>query len=169
MTTRIPATPVRAAGRPLWLALLAAAPAAWAGTPINERAAADPAGQVEISNIAGSVVVAGWDRAEVEVTGELGKGAERLEFSSAGKLTRVKVIMPKHSSRAESSDLIVKVPAAGSVSGGAASAGAAESPASMRRAAPRGTASSLPFAATARRTRASTASCGESTPRRGTR
>jgi len=91
MTTRIPATPSRASGRLPWIALIAAAPAAWAGTPINERAAADPAGQVEISNIAGSVVVTGWDRAEVEVTGELGKGAERLEFSRAGKLTRVKV------------------------------------------------------------------------------
>jgi len=116
MTTRIPATPARAAGRLPWLALIAAVPAAWAGTPINERAAADPAGQVEISNIAGSVVVTGWDRAEVEVTGELGKGAERLEFSRAGKLTRVKVIMPKQSSRVESSDLVVKVPAGGSIS-----------------------------------------------------
>jgi DUF4097 and DUF4098 domain-containing protein YvlB len=116
MTTRIPAPPARAAARLRWFALIAVAPAAWAGTPINERAAADPAGQVEISNIAGSVVVTGWDRAEVEVTGELGKGAERLEFSRAGKLTRVKVIMPKHSSRAESSDLIVKVPAGGGIS-----------------------------------------------------
>jgi DUF4097 and DUF4098 domain-containing protein YvlB len=119
MTTWTPASPARAAARLPWLALLAPlalAPSAWAGTPINERAAADPAGQVEISNIAGSVVVTGWDRAEVEVTGELGKGAERLEFTRAGKLTRVKVIMPKQGSRAESSDLIVKVPAGGSVS-----------------------------------------------------
>ena len=116
MITRNFAVPARAAGRLPWLALIAAAPAAWAGTPINERAAADPAGQVEISNIAGSVVVTGWDRAEVEVTGELGKGAERLEFTRAGKLTRVKVVLPKQSSRAESSDLVVKVPAGGSIS-----------------------------------------------------
>jgi DUF4097 and DUF4098 domain-containing protein YvlB len=116
MTTWTPASTARATARLPWLALLALAPSAWAGTPINERAAADPAGQVEISNIAGSVVVTGWDRAEVEVTGELGKGAERLEFTRAGKLTRVKVIMPKQSSRSESSDLIVKVPAGGSIS-----------------------------------------------------
>jgi DUF4097 and DUF4098 domain-containing protein YvlB len=116
MTIRTPSVPVRAAGWLPWLALLAVAPAALAGTPINERAAADPAGQVEISNIAGSVVVTGWDRAEVEVTGELGKGAERLEFSRAGKLTRVKVIMPNRSTRGESTDLVVKVPAGGSVS-----------------------------------------------------
>jgi len=113
--TRAP-VPARAAAWLAWLALLAGAPAALAGSPINELAPADAAGHVEISNIAGSVVVTGWARAEVEVTGELGKGAERLEFARAGKLTRVKVIMPKGSSRAESSELIVKVPAGGSVS-----------------------------------------------------
>ena len=46
------------------LALLAAtlmAPtAALAGSPINERAAADPAGSIEVSNVAGTVRVTGW-------------------------------------------------------------------------------------------------------------
>jgi DUF4097 and DUF4098 domain-containing protein YvlB len=97
------------------LPLLIFAPVALAGTPINQRAAADPAGQVEISNVSGSVVVTGWDRAEVEVTGELGEGTERLEFSRSGKLTRVKVILPGRSSRVESTDLVVKVPAASSI------------------------------------------------------
>ena len=97
------------------LPLLVLAPVALAGTPINQRAAADPAGQVEISNVSGSVVVSGWDRAEVEVTGELGEGVERLEFSRSGKLTRVKVILPSRSSRVESTDLVVKVPAASSI------------------------------------------------------
>ena len=97
------------------LPLLVLAPVALAGTPINQRAAADPAGQVEISNVSGSVVVTGWDRAEVEVTGELGEGTERLEFSRSGKLTRVKVILPSRSSRVESTDLVVKVPAASSI------------------------------------------------------
>jgi len=97
------------------LALLAPAPAALAGSPINERAAADPAGQVEITNTSGSVVVTGWDRAEVEVTGELGDGTERLEFARSGKLTRVKVILPSRSHRVEETDLVVKVPAGSSV------------------------------------------------------
>jgi DUF4097 and DUF4098 domain-containing protein YvlB len=106
----VPSTP-----RLLAVALAAAAPAAIAGSPINERAAADAKGQVEISNISGSVVVKGWDRSEIEVTGELGDGTERLEFSRADQLTRVKVILPKRSSHVESSDLIVKVPAASSI------------------------------------------------------
>lgn len=97
------------------VALTAMAPAALAGSSINERAAADPAGQVEISNISGSVAVTGWDRNEIEVTGELGDGTEKLEFSRAGQLTRVKVILPKRSSHVESTDLIVKVPAGSSI------------------------------------------------------
>jgi DUF4097 and DUF4098 domain-containing protein YvlB len=98
------------------LALLAAGPAALAGTPINERKPADPAGQVEISNTAGSVVVTGWPRNEVEVTGTLGDGVERLEFVQSGQLTRVKVILPKRSSRVESTSLVLKVPSASSLS-----------------------------------------------------
>jgi len=97
--------------------LLVLAPVtAFAGSAINERSAADPAGQVEISNTAGSVVVTGWNRNEVEVTGELGDGSERLEFGTAGKVTRIKVILPKKSYGVDGSDLIVKVPAGSSLS-----------------------------------------------------
>jgi DUF4097 and DUF4098 domain-containing protein YvlB len=97
-------------------ALLAASPAIRAGTPINELAAADPAGSVEVSNVAGNVRVTGWDRNEVEVTGELGKGAERLEFAVADKVTRIKVLMPGKSYDAEETDLVIHVPAASRLS-----------------------------------------------------
>ena len=102
----------RALRRSPLLAMLALASAgALAGTPINERAAADAAGRVEISNTAGTVDVTAWARNEVEVTGELGKGTDRLEFARTGNVTRVKVILPSKSSRVESSKLVVKVPA----------------------------------------------------------
>jgi DUF4097 and DUF4098 domain-containing protein YvlB len=97
-------------------ALLAASPAIRAGTPINERAAADLAGSVEVSNVAGTVRVTGWDRDEVEVTGELGKGAERLEFAVADKVTRIKVIMAGKSYDGEDTDLQIHVPAASRLS-----------------------------------------------------
>jgi DUF4097 and DUF4098 domain-containing protein YvlB len=99
----------------LLAALALASAGAFAGTPINERIAADPAGQVEISNISGLVDVTAWARNEVEVTGELGKGAERLEVSRTGNVVRVKVILPSKSSRAESSELFVKLPAGSSL------------------------------------------------------
>jgi len=97
-------------------ALLAASPAIRAGTPISERAAADPAGSVEVSNVAGTVRVTGWDRNEVEVTGELGKGTEKLEFAVADKVTRIKVIMPGKSYDVEETDLVIHVPAASRLS-----------------------------------------------------
>ena len=92
--------------------LLAAVPGICAaGTAINKRTSADPQGTVEISNVAGSVTVTGWNRNEVEVTGELGDGTENLEFTKAEKLTRIKVIVPKRSYNVDDTDLVVKVPA----------------------------------------------------------
>jgi DUF4097 and DUF4098 domain-containing protein YvlB len=93
-------------------ALCTVASPAWAGTPINQRAAADPSGAVEISNVAGTVRVTGWDRNEVEVTGELGEGTERLDFAVVDKVTRVKVILPNRSNNVEETNLVVRVPAA---------------------------------------------------------
>lgn len=100
------------------IALLAATLplAALAGTPIDKRTAADPAGTVEISNTAGSVTVTGWDRNEVEIAGELGDGTERLDFTKADKITRIKVVLPNRSHDVDATDLIVKVPAASLVS-----------------------------------------------------
>lgn len=92
------------------------APSATAGSPIDKRAPADPAGQVEISNVSGKVTVTGWDRNEVEVTGELGEGSERLEFTTTDKLTRIKVVLPHKSWNVEETDLVVRLPAASSIS-----------------------------------------------------
>jgi DUF4097 and DUF4098 domain-containing protein YvlB len=78
---------------------------------INERRPAEPGGVVEIENVAGSVRVVGWERGEVEVTGTLGRGTERLELSGGPGRTLVKVVLPKHAHDVDGSDLTVKVPA----------------------------------------------------------
>jgi DUF4097 and DUF4098 domain-containing protein YvlB len=91
------------------------APAAFAGTPSKEHAVADATGKVEVSNTVGSVVVMAWPRNEIEVTGTLGAGAERLEFSSVDKLTRVKVVYPDRPARAEDTSLVIKVPGGSSL------------------------------------------------------
>lgn len=93
-----------------WLAALPGLASA-GGTPINKRTTADPNGTVEVSNVAGSVKVSGWDRNEVEVTGELGEGTEKLEFTKAEKLTRVRVIVPNRSYNVDDTDLVIRVPA----------------------------------------------------------
>jgi hypothetical protein len=78
---------------------------------VNERRPASPTGTVEISNIAGSVRVIGWSQGEVEGTGTLGRGTERLEFSGPPERILVKVVVPEHTHDLKGSDLTVKVPA----------------------------------------------------------
>jgi len=90
----------------LWFA---AALPVWAGTPINEIKDAPMGGEVEISNVAGSVVVTGWQQSQIEVTGTLGEGTERLDFIRDGTLTTIKVILPGRG-RSKGTNLKIKVP-----------------------------------------------------------
>jgi len=115
MTTETtPCTPVRAGHRLALLvtAVLAAGPAP-AGEAINRRLAVEAAAQVEVANVSGSVKVSGWNRNEVEVTGELGEGSERLEFATVDKVTRVKVVLPRNARNVDGSELVIRMPAAG--------------------------------------------------------
>lgn len=115
-TANVAAPKRRTAARSIVLLVATLPLAALAGMPIDKRTTADPAGTVEISNTAGSVLVTGWDRNEVEVTGELGKGTERLEFTKSDKITRIKVVLPDRSRNVDDTDLVVKVPAGSQVS-----------------------------------------------------
>ena len=117
MKTVVAATPCGLnCGRALTLLVATLPVVALAGTPINKLTAADPAGTVEVSNTSGSVVITAWDRNEVEVTGELGKGAERIDFTKGDKVTRIKVVLPDRTYSAEDTDLIVRVPVASTLS-----------------------------------------------------
>jgi len=79
---------------------------------VNERAAADPDGKVDVYNVAGTVTVQGWDRNEVEVTGTLSKEVERLEFKASGKSTVIKVVIPRNTKNVGRTDLTISMPAA---------------------------------------------------------
>lgn len=83
-------------------------------------AAAD--GQVDISNIAGSVKVNGWSRNAVEVTGTLGPKVEELIFERDGDTVTIKVKVPKNSGRGIDSDLRISVPENSSIDVSAVSA-----------------------------------------------
>ena len=114
MHDRAPTRLLAAAGA---IALLSALPGvAAADSTINKRTASSPRGMVEISNTVGSVVVTGWDRNEVEVTGERGEDTDRLEFTKSGDVIRIKVVLPDRSYHADDTDLVVKMPAGGGVS-----------------------------------------------------
>ncbi len=66
--------------------------AAFADRAVDERAGMNPEGRVSISNIAGSVTVTGWDRSEVEVTGELSEGVESVDVDADGTNIVIEVV-----------------------------------------------------------------------------
>lgn len=84
---------------------------------IDETKAARADGLVRIDNLAGSVKVTGWNRAEVAVKGTLGEGTERLDFTVSENETIIKVIIMDEDERrrrniqVKGSDLQISVPA----------------------------------------------------------
>jgi hypothetical protein len=89
---------------------------------VDEHRPAEAAGQVEIQNVAGRVEVVGWDKPEVAVTGTLAGDVERLEVTSAGSRTTVRIVLPEwhglnfgwHGDRGEAK-LVVHIPARSSL------------------------------------------------------
>lgn len=66
---------------------------------IHEQLAVDPKGSVEIVNVAGSVDLSGWDRAEIEVTGTVGDDVDRVDVSTSGAHSTVHVVPRVESGR----------------------------------------------------------------------
>jgi DUF4097 and DUF4098 domain-containing protein YvlB len=89
---------------PVWLA---------AQTTVDQKRPAPADGAVSIENMAGSVKVVGWDRAEVQVKGTVGDGGA-LSFESSGKRTHIEIEADRNP-MAVKSDLEVFVPAGSSV------------------------------------------------------
>lgn len=88
---------------------------------IEQKVAADANGSVEISNVAGVLDISGWDRAEVEVRGELGEGVERVEVNGGGARTYIKVITRRNADDGEA-HLSISVPKGSELSASAVSA-----------------------------------------------
>ncbi len=64
---------------------------------------------MQISNVSGDITVTGWNKLEVEVSGELGKNSELL-FERNGRRTSVKVVKKNNSRNVQPTNLIVSVP-----------------------------------------------------------
>jgi hypothetical protein len=67
-------------------------------------------GRVAIDNLAGSVRVEGWDRDEIRVEGELGRGVERIDFEVDGERASIEVVIPRRARNVGGTDLQVWVP-----------------------------------------------------------
>ncbi len=96
--------------------------AAAAAESVDRTLEAPADGTVVIENVAGSIQVVGWDREEVQVTGTLGKGVEKLDFENDGRRTLVAVRIPRGAKKVEGSHLTVKLPAGSRVEVSAVSA-----------------------------------------------
>lgn len=92
------------------MAMLTAAAQCASAEEFSKTLAADARGEVEIVNVAGSVEVSTWDRAEVQVDANLGSNVERLDFRRDGSHIYIKVVLPRMSGSGGSSELAVKVP-----------------------------------------------------------
>lgn len=68
------------------LALTAAAAHA---NDFRQQVAADPHGEVDVSNISGDIVITGWDKSEVAVTADLSSDTQRVRVITGGGHTRV--------------------------------------------------------------------------------
>jgi DUF4097 and DUF4098 domain-containing protein YvlB len=79
-------------------------------------------GNVSISNIAGTIEVIAWSRAEVKVLADLGRDVEELIVERHGDEVVVKVKVPKRNSRNITSDLTIHVPEDSSIEVSAVSA-----------------------------------------------
>ena len=96
------------------LALLVAAAVALptsAQTRVDEvrQVAADAT--VTVENISGSLRLTGWDRAEVHVTGTLGRGLEKVEITGSASRLDIRVVYPQDCHDCGGADLELKVPA----------------------------------------------------------
>lgn len=89
---------------------------------VNKTIDASADGQVDVTNIAGSVTIKGWSRNAVEVTGTLGRNVEELIFERDGDKIIIKVKVLRRGGRGINSKLNINVPQNSSLDVGTVSA-----------------------------------------------
>jgi hypothetical protein len=91
--------------------LLLAAGATAHASDFEREIGVQPKGVVDISNVSGSIEVSAWDRPEVSVRAELGRGVDHVDVSTEGTRTTIKVVLPSgHSLGRGDAQLHVKIP-----------------------------------------------------------
>jgi hypothetical protein len=91
--------------------LLLAAGATAHASDFEREIGVQPKGVVDISNVSGSIEVSAWERPEVSVRAELGRGVDHVDVSTEGTRTTIKVVLPSgHSFGRGDAELHVKIP-----------------------------------------------------------
>jgi DUF4097 and DUF4098 domain-containing protein YvlB len=102
--------------------LLALAPlAAVAGQSVDQNWDLDAGATVSIENIAGEIVIRGWDEKEAYLTGELGDSVDELEIEASGSSLQINV-RNRNERNVDSTDLKLMIPYGANVDASAVSA-----------------------------------------------
>lgn len=88
---------------------------ALAQTDISENRPLDPAGRIQVDNMAGAIEISGWDKAEVEIRGQLGERVEELEITETQSGLRIRVHNQDNQRRVDESFLQLQVPQGASI------------------------------------------------------
>ena len=81
-----------------------------ASQSIDQRVPADLHGTIEINNTSGTVHCIGWDKPEIQITGELSSSAERLDVQTQGKTVSIRVLQRMGIASHGDNDLEIKAP-----------------------------------------------------------
>lgn len=85
--------------------------AAAAGERVDETREVNPQGLVRVHCTRGDLTIEGWDRDQIQVTGELDDLARDLVFEAADDQTLIRVRMPSSDvNRGDGSDLLIRLP-----------------------------------------------------------
>jgi DUF4097 and DUF4098 domain-containing protein YvlB len=84
---------------------------------VDEHRPADPATQLELKVVSGKIAVLGWNKPEIAVSGTLGDDVERLEVSSVGNRSVVRLHTKSRWPRwgKEGTALTIRMPEAGAL------------------------------------------------------
>ena len=88
-------------------AALLSVTSAWAETPIDQRHALSADGQLHVSNVSGTINVSNWSRDEVEITGMLGDGVDKLDVS--GDKSRLEVLVRNPNKRRDVGETVLRI------------------------------------------------------------
>ena len=101
--------------------LMLASVTAFAGRSVDESWDIDADAQVSIENIAGEIVIQGWDRNEARLTGELGNSVDELEVSASDSSLQI-TVANRNERNVDSTELKLMVPRGASIDASAVSA-----------------------------------------------
>ena len=99
-------------------ALLVPWSAVQAGKRVHEEQAVDPHGSIDLVTVSGDIELIGWDRPEIEVSGNTADDVDRVEITSKDSMASIHVVTRDHwhMGMGESTHLIVHVPSQSAVS-----------------------------------------------------